>query len=114
VSTIIGYAFNADTYCNGVCILRALGEITQEQFDRAKYITDVTVLFDDCATVEGALTVVARRRGIDRMNERSYDSGDFPKVIFSTEEFPDYCPRCALCTGALDGFDPDDYTTEET
>lgn len=111
--TVIGYDFNADHYCDGVCILRALGEVTQDQYEQATYITDVTVLFDECSTVEGALAVIARRRGVDRMDERSYDSGSFPKVIFSTEEFPDYCPRCALCHGALPGFDPADYTAKE-
>lgn len=112
--TIVGYAFDADIYCDGICILQALGEITPEQEKAATYVYDVTVpLFDGAATVEGALDVVATRRSIDRKDERSYDSGDFPKVIFASEEFPDYCPRCAQCGGVLDGFDPDDYTTDD-
>lgn len=32
--TIVGYAFNADIYCNGICILRALGEIGPVVYDR--------------------------------------------------------------------------------
>lgn len=111
--TIIGYAFNADIYCDGVCIIRALNEIGPIIYDRAERITDVTQLFDGSATVEDALAVIAGHRNIDRDDERSYDSGDFPKVIFASEEFPDYCPRCALCTGVLDGFDPADYATDD-
>lgn len=63
--------------------------------------------------VEACLGVIAERRGIDRKDERSYDSGDFPKVIFASEEFPDYCPRCALCHGVLDGFDENDYKSDD-
>ncbi len=107
---ILGYAFNADIYCDGICILLALGEITQEQFDAATYTTDVTVLFNDCATVEGALTVIAARRGIDRSSD--FDSSEFPYVIFGNAEYPDYCPRCSVCTGVLEGFDAADYETE--
>lgn len=111
--TIIGYTFNADIYCDGVCIIRAIGEIGPVIYDRAERITDVTELFDGSATVEDALTVIGTARGIDRDDERSYDSGDFPKVIFASEEFPDYCPRCAVCTGVLDGFDAADYRTDD-
>lgn len=111
--TIVGYVFNADIYCDGVCILQALGEVTPALVDSATYITDITTLFEDCGTIEGALGVIATRRGIDRDDERSYDSGNFPKVIFASEEFPDYCPRCAVCTGVLDGFDPADYLTDD-
>ncbi|MFE9833992.1 hypothetical protein ACFYP4_02415 [Streptomyces sp. NPDC005551] len=107
--TVVGYSFDADIYCDGVCIIRALGEIGPVVYERAKLITDVTMRFKGAATVEEALKVIAERRGIDPDNERSYDSGDFPKVIFADEEFPDYCPRCALCRGVLDGFDPEDY-----
>lgn len=109
--TIIGYAFNADIYCDGICILRALDEITQEQYDGAGSLIDATLPFESAVSVEEALTVIAKRRSIDKDNERSYDSGDFPKVIFASEEFPDYCPTCSLCRGVLDGFDPDDYKT---
>lgn len=111
--TVVGYTFNADIYCDGVCIIRAIGEIGPVTYDRAERITDVTELFDGSATVEDALAVIGTARGINRDDERSYDSSDFPKVIFASEEFPDYCPRCAVCTGVLDGFDAADYRTDD-
>lgn len=110
MKSIIGYDFNADTYCADGCILVALGEISQEQMDAATYVTDLTDVFGE-STVEDALGVIASRRGITRMDERSYDSGDFPKVVFHYHESPDYCPMCAGCLAPLDGFDPADYAT---
>lgn len=130
--TIVGYAFNADHYCDGICILRALGEIGpvvyrranpdingkadwREISNRAADLTNRALArrFDGRTEVEECLGVIAERRGIDKDNERSYDSGSFPKVIFASEEFPDYCPRCALCHGVLDGFDEADYKSGE-
>jgi hypothetical protein len=96
--TIVGYTYNADIYCVGNCITESLGE-TDPQSGLTEH-------------VEARLDEIAAQRGIDRMDERSYDSGDFPKVIFASEEFPDYCPHCAGCGGVLDGFDPKDYVNE--
>lgn len=112
MTTIIGYTFNTDIYCADGCILVALGQVTQEQMDAATYITELTAHFGE-STVEDTLGVIASRRGIDRMNERSYDSGDFPQVVFHYHEFLDYCPRCAGCHAPLDGFDPADYASPD-
>jgi hypothetical protein len=106
---IIGYDFAADHYCDGVCILAAIGAVDKATVDAAKYITDVTTRFNDAGTVESALDVVAETRNINRSDERSYDQSAFPKVIFAHSEFLDYCPRCALCEEPLTGFDPKDY-----
>jgi len=96
---IVGYAFNTDTYCVGDCITQAVGEV-----DPQSGLT---------AHVEQALNEIAAERGINRDDERSFDSSEFPKVIFASEEF-DYCPRCIVCGGVLDGHDPDDYTDPES
>lgn len=120
--TIVGYTFNADIYCDGICILRALGEIgplVYERVNKVNYRDRVAIRrmhdmtnralarrFNGETQVEACLGVIATRRGIDRDNERSYDSGDFPKVIFASEEF-ETTPRCAGCTGVLDGFSDD-------
>jgi hypothetical protein len=57
--------------------------------------------------VEDQLDGLARNLGIDRENERTYDSGDFPKVIFAdqvitpadaadpTDAVVDICGGCA-------------------
>jgi hypothetical protein len=80
--SIVGYTYAADTYCPG-CIVDKLtngnggniGESTEERLDR-----------------------IAQHDGIDRMDEHSFDSGEFPKVILSINvhsgDSPDYCGRC--------------------
>lgn len=110
---IIGYDFAADHYCDGVCILAAIGAVDKATVEAAQYITDVTTLFNEAGTVEGALDSIAETRSIDRSDERSYDQSEFPKVIFANSEFLDYCPRCAGCDEVLTGFDPDDYRDNE-
>lgn len=105
---IIGYAYAADIYCNGVCVLAAMREVTTAQLIDASSVLDVTVSFETAVTVDEALDVIAKRRGINRRNA---DTNHFPAVIFASEEFPDYCPTCSLCHGVLDGFDADDYKT---
>lgn len=110
---IIGYDFNASTYCDGVCVLVAMGAVAKDVADAVTYITDVTLLFGEAGTVEGALDYLADRRGINRYDERTFDQSEFPKIVFGHAEYPDYCPRCAGCGGVLDGFDPADYTTDD-
>ena len=75
--TIVGYTYNAETYCENGIIL-AMGEYQRS---------------DESA--EHALDRIAMRRGIDRMDERSFDSDDFPKVIFASQvESPEICGSC--------------------
>lgn len=121
---IVGYTFNADIYCDGECILVALGELPPDTADitgmqyrelsaHSAARNSLRVARFATMDVETALNQVAATRNVNRDDESSYDSGDFPKVIFASEEFPDYCPRCALCHGVLDGFDEADYKTDD-
>jgi hypothetical protein len=71
---IAGYAYRAEAYCPG-CTLLALG-------------------LAPTAYVEGALDDEAARLGIERHDEHSFDSGDFPKVIFADEIHGDACGNC--------------------
>lgn len=43
---------------------------------------------------EEVLGQIAEANGIDRMDERSYDSGDFPKVVFHSDIEDESCMRC--------------------
>lgn len=63
---IVGYHYKADLYCPD-CILDLCSE--GEEY----YPLD---------TVESNLDRYAKRLGIDREDERSFDSDVFPKVIF--------------------------------
>jgi hypothetical protein len=47
--------------------------------------------------VEDGLTAIARSRGIDRMDESSFDSDDFPKVIFESDlDVDESCDSCGV------------------
>jgi len=78
---IVGYVYNADIYCED-CIA-AMFEREDE---------DAPSIFDGAETI---LDDEARRRGIDRDDESSYDSNDFPKAILASEvEGDEYCGKC--------------------
>ena len=82
---IVGYTYAADTYCPD-CIISALPMGDGQTFDG--WGTSVTI------STEGNLDELALAFGIDRMDERSYDSGEFPKVIFESNVEDDYCTTC--------------------
>lgn len=74
---IVAYIYRADMYCS-MCIV--------------EQVTDGVVYDLNTAVALGAL---ADQRGIDREDERSYDSGDFPKVVFADQiEDDEYCGAC--------------------
>jgi hypothetical protein len=77
---IAGYSYAADIYCPAH-ILPAMGKRRLPG-----------------KTVEQSLATYARGAGIDPQDERSYDSGDFPKVIFA-DGIHDVCT-------ASEGYEP--------
>lgn len=79
----IAYTYRADVYCPG-CILEVLhlGERGQAPVQ----------------SVESELDAIASERGIDRYDEWSFDSGEFPKVVFDAEEDE----HCGQCGGVID------------
>jgi hypothetical protein len=64
---LAAYTYQADTYCRR-CIIKVLD--AEE------------LMFHGDTDPEESLDIVAEARGIDRYDERSFDSGDFPKVVF--------------------------------
>jgi hypothetical protein len=96
---IAGYTYNADNYCER----HVFGAMGKRRLPGR--------------TVEESLDTYAAQRGIDRQDERSFDSGDFPKVIFRDQAHDgcnaanDYEPgqcgdRCGKCGEPLDGSCP--------
>jgi hypothetical protein len=77
---IVGYTFNGDEYCPG-CILNMFGNVLD-------------------TSAEALMDREAAALGIDRQDERSYDSGDFPKVIFGSDVESDE-ERCGGCGESL-------------
>jgi hypothetical protein len=89
---IVGYTFNADTYC-AEHIIDALPTGEGEAFDGWALAKGVTM------STEDNLSEIAYAFQIDRMDESSYDSSEFPKVIFAdsarnAEGHPDHCAVC--------------------
>jgi hypothetical protein len=85
---IVGYTFNADTYCPN-CIIDQLPTGEGEEYDGWALAKGARM------SVEDNLNEIATAFQIDRQDERSFDSAYFPKVIFSSQiEDAEYCANC--------------------
>lgn len=83
---IVAYTFQADTWCPGCVREYATAQINF----LGKFYVDT----EDMST-EGVIGHWADAVGIDRDDEHSYDSGDFPKVVFaSSVEDTEHCGQC--------------------
>ena len=85
---IVGYVYRADVYCPE-CIGAAMpprGHNTHSPFQGA----------------EPMLDELALAANIERTDESSFDSGDFPKIVFRDQAEDERCGLCdfALATGA--------------
>lgn len=79
---IVGYTFDADNY-HGRCLVEML--VHEGHLSPAAVDMDPEAVFDQDAAASA----------IDRQDESSFDSGDFPKVIFSSQvEDDEHCGRC--------------------
>lgn len=75
---------------------------TRKAWDIVGYTFDADVYHGECLPIElytedteAGLDALAWDLGINRHDEWSYDSSDFPKVIFdSMVEGPEYCGGC--------------------
>lgn len=77
---IVGYAYCADTYCAD-CIGARL---TPNGHNRVT-----------AQSAEALLDALAAGAGVDRENEATFDSGDFPKVLFR-DQAEGRCGRCGV------------------
>jgi hypothetical protein len=89
---IVGYTYNADMYCP-VHVIDALAE--REGVGAA--LVRMGKGYASWVVAERYLNNKARTAGIDLMDETSYDSGTFPKVIFASQAYMDYCASCGEC-----------------
>lgn len=81
---IVAYTYRADIYCP-VCMVRSAIDTLNDG--------------EPCGwgqlDPEHCLTELASKLGIDREDERSFDSDDFPKVVFGSQiEENERCGRC--------------------
>ena len=87
-TSIVGYTYQAENLCTGCTRTLAM---RWGGFD------------DGAATsTEALLDRLAGVVGVDRYDERSYDSDDFPKVIFDSQ-VEDSDERCGSCGESLIG-----------
>ena len=87
----IAYTYRADNYCPD-CILHIMivhGDASPAVLDR---------LYDPTDSLESILDYLADCQAIDRADERTFDSGEFPKVIFTTEN-DEHCGLCKCPIG---------------
>jgi len=80
---VTGYTFRADNYCP-TCIGREIAELSESG------------VADDLNRwqVEDALDAIAEALKVDRDNEATFDSDDFPKVILSLDDDGITCGSC--------------------
>lgn len=89
IGRIAGYTFQADNYCPW-CIIGVLPTGEGEAFDGWAIAGGAPPI-----SVEDNLDEIAAAFSIDRYDEGSYDSDDFPKVIFGTDTTEDdVCGAC--------------------
>lgn len=80
MSQIIGYTFKAENYTPEGVIAALYAD---ERYDGWQTIPGYHM------PVEDNLNEIAYHEGIDRNDEHSFDSEDFPKVILSTKDTQD-------------------------
>lgn len=90
---IVAYVFNADIYCPP-CVIEAL------------ISAGIASPGARGMAVEDALDQIAGANAIDRYAEATYDSGEFPKVVFAGDG-PAICGGCGAAVVELDD-DTDD------
>ena len=86
---IVGYTFNADNYCPN-CIIDVLPTGDNEAFGGWQLANGIKM------SVEDNLSEIAYAFSINRNDESSFDSDEFPKVIFADSEW-DIKSVCGSC-----------------
>lgn len=85
---VSAYAFRAELLC-AACVIPALPTGEGEPYDGWKLAPTVNM------TTEANLDEVAMAFGIDRYDESSYDSDEFPKVVFGSDLADgEHCGAC--------------------
>jgi uncharacterized alpha/beta hydrolase family protein len=90
--SVVGYQLRADQYCLD-CIEDETIKVVNNWTKIDKSIFDNENVIDS----EDMLDIIAKKIGIERMDEYTFDSWDFPKVIFADQiddENIDYCGEC--------------------
>lgn len=93
---IVGYTYAADNYCPDC--MRTIAAYALAGPGEAAFMGRPT----DGDNTEEFLDRWAAREGVDREDEHSFDSGDFPKTI-TTQQLDDEDEHCGECHELLGG-----------
>ena len=80
---IVAYDFRADRYCPA-CIISVL--TSTEEYDGWATAPSLKPI-----PVEDDLSEIAHAFSIDRFSEETFDSGEFPKVVFRSSDDLGFC-----------------------
>ncbi len=86
VDTIVGYVFKAETFCTEHMKLEVHRRLVKPLgiYDNETNKLDAELYLD----------AIANKLGINRVEESSFDSDDFPKIIFHSDEWDGDCEGC--------------------
>jgi hypothetical protein len=86
VDTIVGYVFKAETFCTEHMKLEVHRRLVKplDIYDNETNKLDAELYLD----------AIANKLGINRVEESSFDSDDFPKIIFHSDEWDGDCEGC--------------------
>ena len=79
---VVGYVYQADIVCPS-CVRVVAASVSEQPGQAADYVPLYTLLERWATTLD-----------IDRGDESSYDSDDFPKVIFADSADGESCGEC--------------------
>lgn len=83
---IVAYTYQAETLCPRCVVARTV---------KTKTLRDYILNEGADGEVERWLDSLAKMNGVDRQDEHSFDSGDFPKVVFADQiEDGETCHGC--------------------
>lgn len=86
---VVAYTFQAALVCPD-CVVPLLFELFEQPFPHAPHVT-----------TEAKLGVLAKQVGIDYRDEHSYDSDEFPKVVFRDQLADADLEGCDVCGADL-------------
>ena len=90
---IVGYTFNGSVYCPDD--MKAIAVSAVNLADPSSFTSERGEDQVPDITTEFVLSIWAEEKGINHLREDSYDSGDFPKVVFATQV--EDGERCGAC-----------------
>ena len=96
---VVAYQYRADLFCER-CILRQCSSVPEIEHALNQ---GVDLDENERPYVDEVLSVIATFRDIDRDDERSFDSDEFPKVVFR-----DQARHGVAATDDREGYDPTD------